>query len=98
MSTVAPSLALANTATWIGVSGTSLTTNWSDNLNWTNSAGGSPGFTNNDLVFGNTGAVGTDNTINSAVDVTGQTLSMTFTNQSSQFQTIFNRPGHYPYE
>ena len=91
--TAAHSLALANTATWIGVSGASVTTNWSDNLNWTNSAGGSPGFTNNDVVFGNAGAVGTDNTINSAVDVTGQALSMTFTNQSSQFHTISIGPG-----
>src|SRR6266567_4121918 len=90
ISTAAHSLALANTATWIGVSGTSVTTNWSDNLNWTNSAGGSPGFTNNDVLFGNTGASATDNTINSVADTGDQAFSMTFTNQSqsSLFHTV----------
>src|ERR1043166_5350147 len=79
----------ANTAYWIGVSGTSATTNWSSNLNWTNVGVGNTTFTNNDVVFGNAGAVGTDNTINSAVDVSSQANSLTFTNQSSQFHTIF---------
>jgi hypothetical protein len=79
----------ASPANWQGVSGTSTTTNWSDNLNWTNFGVGNVTFTNNDVVFGNTGAVGADNTINSAANVSAQANSMTFTNQSSQFHTIF---------
>jgi autotransporter-associated beta strand protein len=78
----------ANTAYWIAVPGTSANTNWSNNLNWTNVGVGNTTFTNNDVVFGNAGAVGTDNTVNSAVDVSSQANSLTFTNQSSQFQTI----------
>src|SRR5436309_1728239 len=56
--------ASANTERWIGVSGVSATTNWSDNANWSNiSGGGGPGYTNNDLLFGNEGAAATDITI-----------------------------------
>jgi autotransporter-associated beta strand protein len=85
-------LAHANTELWRGVSGTSVSTNWSDVANWNNLTGtGNPGYTNNDLLFGNGGAEATDNTINSVVDTTSSSLSMTFTNQSqnSFFHTVF---------
>src|SRR5580765_3127785 len=85
-------LAHANTELWRGVSGTSVSTNWSDVANWNNLTGtGNPGYTNNDLLFGNVGAEATDNTINSVVDTTSSSLSMTFTNQSqnSFFHTVF---------
>jgi hypothetical protein len=55
-------LASANTALWIGNPGVTATTNWSDNLNWSNIGAGDAGYTNNDLLFGNTGAIGTDST------------------------------------
>src|SRR6185436_1214553 len=80
--------ASASTNIWIGNPGVTVTTNWSDNLNWSNIVPGDAGYTNNDLLFGNTGAIGTDSTVNSVLDTSGSPLSMTFTNQSSQFHTI----------
>jgi hypothetical protein len=81
-------LVFANTALWQGVSGVSATTNWSDNANWLNIGGGSPGANGNDVLFGNTGAVSTDVTINSVVNTSIASSSMTFTNQSSLFNTV----------
>ena len=79
---LAAQLASANTALWIGTNSLSLTTNWSDNLNWFNSAGGSPGYTNNDVVFGDSGSVGTAATVNNVADTSNQSLSLNFTNES----------------
>src|SRR3954469_9406925 len=84
----AAQIASAAPANWQGISGTSPTTNWSDNLNWTNFGVGNVAFTNNDVIFGNNGALGSDNTINSVADTRAQANSITFTNQSSLFHTI----------
>src|SRR6478735_7615082 len=84
----------ANTELWIGVSGVSTTTNWSDFLNWTNtSGGGSPGPNGNDVVFGDTGATSSAGIVTSVIDQNLlNPLSLTFTNgsigTSAQYQTI----------
>jgi autotransporter-associated beta strand protein len=94
------SAAQANTELWIGVSGTSITTNWSDNANWSNlTGGGTPGPNGNDVIFGDNGAVfGSAGTINSVVDTLGlNPLSLAFTNQSQSpsflFHTVMIPPG-----
>lgn len=84
----APQPASANSALWIGNPDVTVSTNWSDNANWNNIGEGTPGFLGNDVLFGNTGAVGADGTINSVVDASGGSLSMVFTNQSTFFHTI----------
>ena len=85
--------ALANTELWIGVSGMSITTNWSDNANWSNlTGGGTPGPNGNDVIFGDIGAVGGAGIINSVVDQNGlNPLSLVFTNrsQSGNFHSMF---------
>jgi len=85
----------ANTELWIGVSGVSTTTNWSDTLNWTNtSGGGSPGPNGNDVVFGDTGATNSAGIITSVANQNLlNPLSLTFTNGSVgggvNYQTIY---------
>jgi len=75
--------ALANTELWIGVPDTSVTTNWSDNANWSNvTGGGNPGPAGNDVIFGDGGAAAVG-TVNSVVDNNSlNTLSLTFTNNT----------------
>src|SRR5678815_5373931 len=82
-------LAPANLALWIGNPGVSANTNWSDNANWNNSAGGTLGYTNNDVLFGATGAALNAGDINSLIDTSGSTLSLAFTNGPGQFHTAF---------
>src|SRR5689334_2322438 len=83
----------ANTELWIGVSGVSTTTNWSDFLNWTNtSGGGNPGPNGNDVVFGDTGATNSAGIVTCVIDQNLlNPLSLTFTNgsigTSAQYQT-----------
>lgn len=84
---IATPSAMANTARWIAIPGVSANTNWSDNLNWTNSAGGGPGSTNNDVLFGATGAVGTAGEVNNVVDTKHQSFSLTYTNVNGLFHT-----------
>jgi len=64
---------------WIGVTNVSATTNWSDTANWSTAA--SPAGT--DVLFGDLGAVTNATTINSVVDSTLGTASLTFTNMSN---------------
>lgn len=84
--------ALANTELWVGISGTSATTNWSDNANWNNvTGGGSPGPNGNDVIFGDGGSINAAGTVNSVVDNNSQNpLSLTFTNNSANgnFHTV----------
>ena len=44
-------LASANTALWIGNPGVTATTNWSDNLNWSNLSAGDAGYTESSVAF-----------------------------------------------
>lgn len=77
--------AFANTELWVGVSGTSATTNWSDNANWNNVTGtGSSGPGGNDVIFGDGGSINAAATVNSVVDNNSlNPLSLTFTNNSA---------------
>jgi fibronectin-binding autotransporter adhesin len=84
--------ASANTEVWIGVSGTSTTTNWSDVNNWNNITGtGSSGPNGNDVVFGDGGAATAVGVVNSVVDNNSlNPSSLTFTNNSTagNFHTV----------
>lgn len=83
------STALANTELWIGVSGTSATTNWSDLNNWQNlTGGGGAGPNGNDVLFNNTGAVGAAGQVNNVVDQNGlNPFSLSYTNGTGFFHT-----------
>lgn len=73
----------ASNLVWVGVSGTSTDTNWSDTANW----GGSSPNGNSDF-FGGTGAVSAAFTVNNVVDLNGlDPVSLTFTNSTGQFHT-----------
>jgi fibronectin-binding autotransporter adhesin len=78
-------LASANTELWTGVSGTSVTTNWSDNANWNNiTGGGGPGPNGNDVIFGDSDPIGSAGIVNSVVDNNSlNPFSLTFTNNSA---------------
>jgi fibronectin-binding autotransporter adhesin len=75
----------ANVELWNAVPGVSATTNWSDSFNWLTISGvGAPGPNGNDLVFGDTGAVGAGGEVTSVVDQNLlNPLSMLFTNGSA---------------
>src|SRR5438445_3367969 len=64
-------LASANTALWIGDPGTSATTNWSDNANWSNLGAGGLGPNGNDTIFGDMGGSGSASAITSVVNNSG---------------------------
>src|SRR5260221_10561804 len=82
-------LAQANTALWIGNPGVTATTNWSDNANWSNSAGGGPGPNQKDVRFGGAGSAGSAGIVTSVVDANGlNPLSLGFTNGPGQFHTV----------
>src|SRR5690349_11529408 len=74
--------ALANVAVWVGSPGVSASTNWSDALNWTNSAGGSPGPVGNDAKFGVVGSATAAGSLTTVVDVNQNTLSLQFSNNT----------------
>ena len=90
---LAASHALANTELWIGTDAISnVSSNWSDNNNWSNlTGGGNPGPNGNDVIFGNTAAASAAGTVTSIVDQNNlNPNSMTFTNSSAAgfYQTV----------
>ena len=81
-------LAVADNELWVGIPGTSATTNWSDTLNW---SGASAYPKNNHVLFGNNGPV-LVGTVNNVVDTSTNCLSLNFTNISTTHTTLI-QPG-----
>jgi fibronectin-binding autotransporter adhesin len=92
ISTAKIARAQANTELWMGTNNVSATTNWSDNLNWSNLSGtGGPGPNGNDVVFGDGAAASAAGVVDSVVDNNSlNPSSLTFTNNSStgNFHTV----------
>src|SRR5262245_52990767 len=92
-----PQLVSANIAVWIGNPNVTTTTNWSDNNNWNNVGGGTPGVDTNDLKFNGVGSAGTAGIITSAADTAQHPSSIQFSNNTQaaipEFHTVAFAPG-----
>src|SRR6266498_5659398 len=82
-----PAVMAASTALWIGNPGVTVTTNWSDNANW------SVAPLQSDAKFGGTGSANDINVVTSFVDANQYPLSLQYSNNSftgsSQFHNTF---------